>query len=81
MVARGQRLAGTRNAPNLRFSTSSELDRADVWMAAGSLHYVEESAATIISRMRQLPRWVLLNKVPLTDGEPFVTGKTFSAGG
>ncbi len=73
VVERGARLARTRGAASLRFSTSAALDAADVWMAAGSLHYVEEPASAIIARMRRPPRWVLLNKVPLTEGDAYVT--------
>lgn len=73
VVARGEALALSRGARALRFSVSSALEQADVWMAAGSLHYVEDQPSAIISRMRRPPRYVLLNKVPLTDGDSYVT--------
>ena len=73
VVARGEQLALQRGAANLRFAVSAPLEHADVWLAAGSLQYVEQLPSAMIAHMRRPPRYILLNKVPLTDGEPYVT--------
>ena len=78
-VARvGERLASEQQSESLVFCTDldSEVGRtdADVWMAAGSLQYLEHpSIPRLLRHTRRRPRHMLLNKLPLYDGEPFVT--------
>ncbi|HTV72439.1 MAG TPA: methyltransferase, TIGR04325 family [Candidatus Acidoferrales bacterium] len=60
----GAQIARRESAEALRFTTElDELPRADILLAAGALHFIEEP----FERLRaapQLPRHLLLNKVP-----------------
>lgn len=78
-VARvGQRLASERQVDSLVFST--DLDEAvarsdaDIWMAAGSLQYLEHpSIPQLLRRSTKRPHHIFLNKLPLYGGDSFVT--------
>lgn len=70
----GRVLARERGASNLRFSSSfADADGADVLFASGSLQYLEEPLAVLLGRLRTRPRHLLLNLLPLTEGETFYT--------
>lgn len=74
IVADGQRIATERSARHLKFTTDfRDADGSDIFIAAGALQYVEESVGAKLARLSARPRHMLLNKLPLYDGEPFVT--------
>jgi len=74
LVADGTRMATERGARNLTFTSRFEVaDGSDILIAAGSIQYVEESLANQLARLVDKPEHLLLNKLPLYDGEPFVT--------
>ncbi len=75
VTAAGRELAASRGRKELSFTNSpADADGFDVLIAAGALQYVESPLlAESISRLRDKPAHLLLNKLPLTDGEPFVT--------
>ena len=84
-IARGGRdLARERGARHLSF-TSSLADGADctIFMAAGSLQYVDRPLAGILHDTGCRPEHLLINKMPLYEGETFVTvqstGRAFHA--
>ena len=78
-VARvGQRLASERQVESLVFTT--DLDDAvahsdaDIWMAAGSLQYLDNpSVPQFLRRSSKRPQHIFLNKLPLYGGDTFVT--------
>jgi putative methyltransferase (TIGR04325 family) len=76
-VAReGARIAEERGlSERLRFISDVGLvESCDVFLASGSIHYLEPSfLPTALSRMKSPPAHVLLNKTPLRDGPSFVT--------
>lgn len=74
IVREGEALARERGAAGLDF-TSDIADGAgsDVFLSAGALQYVDLGLPAILARMGTLPRHLLINKVPLYDGETFVT--------
>lgn len=73
VAAAGARIASQEHVPQLRFTTTlEELPQADVFMAAGSLHFVEKPFAMLGSAPR-LPRHLLLNKVPVIELPAAVT--------
>ena len=58
----------------LRFTDSmTDVDCVDIFLASGSLHYCKENLSAFIQRLRIRPRHLLLNKLPLITGKPFVT--------
>jgi putative methyltransferase (TIGR04325 family) len=74
IVRDGERIALERQAHQLTFTTSfANAEDADILIAAGALQYVEESLGQRLGALRSRPRHLLLNKLPLYDGEPFVT--------
>ncbi|MDB5068411.1 MAG: hypothetical protein JWM18_4845 [Chloroflexi bacterium] len=75
VVEAGRRLVAERDAHGLSFTTSTaEADGADVLLASGVLQYVEgPPLAELLAGLSEPPRHLLINKLPLTDGEPFVT--------
>jgi putative methyltransferase (TIGR04325 family) len=71
----GQTLAAAEGHTALSFTNHLEdADGADILLAAGSLQYVESPGfAELLSSLKRKPRHLLVNKVPLYDGDPFVT--------
>ena len=73
VVSLGSRIAAQEGAPGLRFTSSlEELQQADILLAAGSLHFIEDPFAPLESAAT-LPPHVLLNKVPAYDLPSAVT--------
>jgi putative methyltransferase (TIGR04325 family) len=73
-VELGERIAGDFGESRLRFTTSlSDGDGVDLFMATGALHYFEKPLPDILAEFRTKPRFVLINRTPLTDGQPFAT--------
>ena len=84
IVKVGAELAAERPSDGLAFT--SELGDArgcTIFLAAGSLQYVEESLPSMLTRIGPLPRHLIVNKLPVYDGESFVTvqstGRAFHA--
>jgi putative methyltransferase (TIGR04325 family) len=77
IVQAGRARAQREGASALEFTENFEdLDSqpADVLISAGALHYVEEPLLwDVIERARARPAHLLLNKLPLYDGEDFVS--------
>jgi putative methyltransferase (TIGR04325 family) len=74
MVTLGEHIARQRNATNLSFTTNfRQAEGSDVLIASGVLQYIQEPLAERLASLRARPRHLLLNKLPLYDGEPFVT--------
>jgi len=80
----GAALARERAAPGLAFTSDRREGRGcDVFLAAGSLQYLEEPLPSILGSLGRSPRHLVVNKLPLYDGDPFVTvqstGRAFHA--
>jgi putative methyltransferase (TIGR04325 family) len=74
LVRLGEQIARERGCRSLRFTTEfADAEGADVLIAAGVLQYIEEPLADRLAMLRRRPRHLLLNKLPLYDGEPFIT--------
>ena len=46
---------------------------ADIFLSCGALHYLEQDLATCLRRLQPLPPRVLVNRIPLYEGETFFT--------
>jgi putative methyltransferase (TIGR04325 family) len=85
IVKVGAELARERPSAGLAFT--SELGDArgcNIFLAAGSLQYVDQPLSAILAGLGGgLPRHVLVNKMPIYDGDSFVTvqstGRSFHA--
>jgi putative methyltransferase (TIGR04325 family) len=72
VVEAGRQIAAER-AADLAFTTSfAEADGRDLLVASGVIQYVEDLGG-MLRDLRRPPRHLLLNRVPLYDGERFVT--------
>jgi putative methyltransferase (TIGR04325 family) len=84
IVKVGVELARDRPSAGLKF-TSDIADARDctIFLAAGSLQYVDEPLPAMFQRIGTLPRHLIVNKLPTYDGETFVTvqstGRAFHA--
>lgn len=74
IVKVGAELARERPSPGLEFTSDvADARGCDVFFAAGSLQYVEESLPSMLQRIGPLPRHLIVNKMPMYDGETFIT--------
>jgi len=75
----GKAIAQNRNIPNLNFTSEfNDLKAKNIFIASGSIQYMQNLAQKL---SLNLPRHLLINRLPLYDGEQFVTlqngGKVF----
>ncbi|MET4384610.1 putative methyltransferase (TIGR04325 family) [Bradyrhizobium sp. F1.4.3] len=70
----GSNLARSVNAPELAFTTRIEDGAgADIFLCCGALQYLEQDLAACLARLQPLPTRVLINRVPVYEGETFFT--------
>lgn len=81
-VERGRRMAAEQGTTALSFETSlqSPLSHADVWMAAGAIEFIEEPLDELLRLSGAAPRHILLNKLPIHDGDAFVSTQNIGGG-
>lgn len=84
IVKVGAELARERPSPGLEFTSEIADGRGcTVLLAAGSLQYVDQTFTEILATIGTRPQHILLNKMPVYDGEAFVTvqstGRAFHA--
>tara|TARA_R110002096_G_scaffold151427_5_gene314006 strand:- start:256 stop:1068 length:813 start_codon:yes stop_codon:yes gene_type:complete len=74
VVAQGEARNAARVHPVSRFTSRlDEAPEADVLLASGSPQYCDEEFADSVLSLRKAPHHIIVNQVPLHDGEPFVT--------
>jgi putative methyltransferase (TIGR04325 family) len=74
IVKVGAELAAERPSTGLAFTSEvADARGCSIFLAAGSLQYVEESLPAMLTRIGPLPRHLIVNKLPMYDGESFVT--------
>jgi len=79
----GRELAAREGARAIEFTDSLDTSSTDedVWMAAGVLEFFESTPLPdLLSRARRKPSHVLLNKLPLCEGEAFVSTQNVGSG-
>lgn len=83
IAAIGRQIASQAEATGLSFAEdlSQALHGNDIWLSAGALHYVENARpGDLLQGCDTRPRHVLLNKLPLYDGQDYVTAQNLGAG-
>jgi len=85
MVTIGRKLAAERGTTALNFTEDLQEGLAspgtDIWIAAGALQYMEDGRpAELLKRSADMPRHLLLNKMPLFEGDDFVTTQNIGEG-
>jgi putative methyltransferase (TIGR04325 family) len=74
VVRSGRELARKRRVTDLKFTeTFEDASGADVFMALGSLQYVEAPLDGWLKRLAVLPRTVIVGSTPLVEGPRYVT--------
>lgn len=73
-VATGQAIAREHDAGRLAFTTRwMDASGASALLASGSLHYFDRPLPEMLADLADKPRYVIINRTPLTDGEPLAT--------
>jgi len=68
----GRKLASDRNAANLQFTDDlQQANGVDLFIASGSLHYFDKPIPEFIENIGQRPKYILINRAPLTEGPEF----------
>jgi putative methyltransferase (TIGR04325 family) len=85
IVPIGRKLAVERDAAGLFFTDDLEgaLSNSDaqVWISAGALQYMEDPRPSdLLKRSKDMPMHLVLNKLPLYDGDDFVTTQNIGEG-
>lgn len=74
IVKVGAELARERPSGGLEFTSEVPAGRGcSIFLAAGALQYAPESLTEILQQVGTLPRHLIVNKMPMYDGETFVT--------
>jgi putative methyltransferase (TIGR04325 family) len=74
IVEVGAELAGERESAGLAFTSDLADGRGcSILLAAGSLQYVDLTLTELLDRIGSRPRHLIVNKMPMYDGESFVT--------
>jgi putative methyltransferase (TIGR04325 family) len=84
IVKVGAELARERPSEGLAFTSDvADARGCTILLAAGSLQYVDETLTQLLARIGSKPQHLILNKMPVYDGEGFVTvqstGRAFHA--
>ncbi len=80
VVRAGEALARERGERQLSFTTDlKDGSGADVFLANGSLQYLEPPLEQLLAAMTVPPRRLIVNLLPLCEGEGFVTLQNISA--
>lgn len=71
VVAHGRELAAECGLSQLCFTEDwQDASGADLLLASGSLHYIDTPLPQLLDKLREKPRYILINRTPLTDGAP-----------
>ncbi|MFM0504634.1 methyltransferase, TIGR04325 family [Paraburkholderia caffeinilytica] len=71
-VRLGREMASDRNARNLQFTDDPQkADGADLLIVSGALHYFDKPLPEFIENIKQRPKYILINRTPLTEGPEF----------
>lgn len=74
VVKAGQVRAAAQNNPHLSFTSDRDrADGCDIYLTGGTLQYLEEPFTVLLGHLKNLPRHLFVNKVPFTEGKPFIT--------
>ncbi|RZL86967.1 MAG: methyltransferase, TIGR04325 family [Variovorax sp.] len=85
MVAAGRRLAAERGVTALSFTDDLKAALtgagADIWIGSGALQYMDDARpGDLLRRCPEMPVHILLNKLPLYEGDDFVTTQNIGEG-
>jgi putative methyltransferase (TIGR04325 family) len=71
-ILRGRALASDRHVCNLQFTDDlQQADGVDLFIVSGALHYFDKPLPEFIEHIKQRPKYILINRTPLTEGPEF----------
>jgi putative methyltransferase (TIGR04325 family) len=74
ITAFGRKVAAERAAGHLEFCEDFRVaDGVDLFIASGSAHYFASPLAQMVCGLAAKPRFVVINRSPMTDGDAFAT--------
>ncbi len=74
VIEQGRLLAKERPSPGLSFTHSfADASGVDVFLASGSLQYVETPLPDMLATLGERPKCVIVSESPMVDGERYVT--------
>ena len=74
IAAQGVRYAGAKGWRDLHFVSELEpITRADVFITAGAIQYMDSSIPGLFDRLKVRPKHILINKLPLTTRPDYWT--------
>ena len=80
LVTAGRRLAAERGANGLLFTeTLAAVSGVDVFLALGSLQYLEVPLPQLLREMRALPRFVIVSSAPMSNSPRYFTLQNIGA--
>lgn len=81
-VRRGREYAAQMGATGLSFfeDLACPESHCDVWMAAGTIEFIEGGVQKLMRDAKFRPRHLILNKVPMHDGAAFVSTQNLGGG-
>jgi putative methyltransferase (TIGR04325 family) len=70
----GRKIAAERGETQLAFTDHQEdADGTDIYLTAGALQYFENPLTDLLEKLKNKPRHILINRVPLTESRSFFT--------
>jgi putative methyltransferase (TIGR04325 family) len=74
IIEAGEKIAIEKNAKNLAFTTDfTDADGVEILLTSGTLQYLESSLADFLGKLKVKPPHIIINQVPLYNGETFFT--------
>jgi putative methyltransferase (TIGR04325 family) len=74
IIAAGRKLANERRASGLSFTVDyARADGYNIYLASGCLQYIDAPLSQLLAKLTTLPAHLIINRLPLSDGEPFIT--------
>jgi len=74
IAVKGNQIAQEKNENNINFTSDFQMGEGyDILLASGSLQYIDTTLASIISQYENKPLHIIINQMPLYEGQTYVT--------
>ncbi|MFM0081190.1 methyltransferase, TIGR04325 family [Paraburkholderia sediminicola] len=78
-ILRGRALASEKNVDNLQFTDDlQQAEGLDLLIVSGALHYFDKPLPEFIENIKQRPKYILINRTPLTEGPEFAVVQDYA---
>jgi putative methyltransferase (TIGR04325 family) len=70
----GKKILEKNPSKNIFFTENlDDAEDADIFLTCGTLQYIESSISDLLEKLLQKPRHLLINRVPIYEGETYIT--------